>query len=177
MVAASLKLARISVIPRAALCLTCWLHISKSCNRMWTPRGRPMGTDTFVKENHDLLKRLHEVDVVVTVLLDLLQEDQLWLALGAEHGQQGSVLLQEECELKTLTFLGGTGWTHLNHNSNLESCSENIQFLDYLLITLCRIKMISLSWHLISFLSVSLPKGDICELVMISAVLLCLSIG
>lgn len=79
--------------------------------------------------------------------------------------------------MKTLTFLGGTGWTHLNHNSNLESCLENIQFLDYLLITLCRIKMNFLSRHLISFLSVYLPKGDKCELLMINAVLLCLSIG
>lgn len=66
----------------------------------------------------------------------------------------------------------------MNHNSNLESCLENIHFLDYLLITtLCQIKMNFLSWHLISFLSVYLPKGDKCELLMINAMQLCLSIG
>lgn len=66
----------------------------------------------------------------------------------------------------------------MNHNSNLESCLENIHFLDYLLITtLCRIQMNFLSWHLISFLPVYLPMGGKCELLMINAALLCLSIG
>lgn len=51
--------------------------------------------DTFIKQNHDLLKGFHEVDVVVTVLLDLLEEDQLGLALGAEHSQQGRILLEQ----------------------------------------------------------------------------------
>lgn len=31
---------------------------------------------TFVEEHHDLLKSLHEVDVVVTVLLDLQQQTE-----------------------------------------------------------------------------------------------------
>ena len=35
------------------------------------------GWITFVEENHDLLKGFHEVDVVVTVFLHLLEEDQL----------------------------------------------------------------------------------------------------
>jgi hypothetical protein len=32
--------------------------------------------DTFIKENHNLLKGFHEVDVVITVFLNLLEEDQ-----------------------------------------------------------------------------------------------------
>lgn len=51
--------------------------------------------DTFVEENHDLLEGLHEVDVVVAVLLNLLQQDELRLALGTEHSQQGSILLEQ----------------------------------------------------------------------------------
>lgn len=50
---------------------------------------------TFVEENHDLLEGLHEVDVVVAVFLNLLQQDELRLALGTEHSQQGSVLLEQ----------------------------------------------------------------------------------
>lgn len=51
---------------------------------------------TFVKENHDLLEGFHEMDVVITVFLNFLEEDQLGLALGAEHSQQGSILLEQK---------------------------------------------------------------------------------
>lgn len=34
-------------------------------------------TFTFIEEYHDLLKGFHEVDVVVTVLLHLLEKNQL----------------------------------------------------------------------------------------------------
>lgn len=49
---------------------------------------------TFVEEHHDLLKRLHEVDVVVAVLLDLQQQADLGQTLGGEGFQQRAVLLQ-----------------------------------------------------------------------------------
>lgn len=42
-----------------------------------TDLARPPDTPTFVEEHHDLLKGLHEVDVVVAVLLDLQQEAEL----------------------------------------------------------------------------------------------------
>lgn len=76
--------------PQVALCLT-------PPQRAATKPGNTGGTtwmDTFIEENHDLLKGFHEVDVVVTVLLNLLQQDQLGLALGAEHSQQRGVLLR-----------------------------------------------------------------------------------
>lgn len=61
---------------------------------------------TFVKENNNLLKGFHEVDVVIAVFLDLLKKHELRLALCAENGQQGCVLLQDKkvCE-------------HLSHNT------------------------------------------------------------
>lgn len=59
---------------------------------------------TFIKENHDLLEGFHEVDVVIAVFLNLLQEDKLWLALGTEHGQQGSVLLEQSRGKRCVTW-------------------------------------------------------------------------
>ena len=48
---------------------------------------------TFVEEHYDLLKGLHEVDVVIAVLLDLQQESELRQALGGKGFQEGTVLL------------------------------------------------------------------------------------
>ncbi len=53
-------------------------------------------TPTFVEEHHDLLKGLHEVDVVVAVLLDLQQQAELGQTLGGEGFQQKAVLLQKQ---------------------------------------------------------------------------------
>lgn len=39
---------------------------------------------TFVEEHHYFLEGLHEVDVVITILLNLQQKSQLWLTLGCE---------------------------------------------------------------------------------------------
>lgn len=51
---------------------------------------------TFVEEHHDLLKGLHEVDVVIAVLLDLQQQAELGQTLGGEGFQQRAVLLQDQ---------------------------------------------------------------------------------
>lgn len=56
---------------------------------------------TFVEEHHDLLKGLHEVDVVVAVLLDLQEQHQLRLALSAEQCQQRSVVLTKSTQTVT----------------------------------------------------------------------------
>lgn len=53
-------------------------------------------TPTFVEEHHDLLKSLHEVNVVVAVLLDLQQQAKLRQTLGGEGFQQKAVLLQKK---------------------------------------------------------------------------------
>lgn len=53
-------------------------------------------TPTFVEEHHNLLKGLHEVDVVVAVLLDLQQQAELGQTLGGEGFQQKAVLLQKQ---------------------------------------------------------------------------------
>lgn len=34
-------------------------------------------SNTFIKEHHNLLKGFHKVDVIITVLLNLLEKDQL----------------------------------------------------------------------------------------------------
>ena len=81
----------------------------KSFNKTRKHSGRTTQIHTFVKENHNLLKGFHEMDVVVAVFLNLLQEDQLWLALGAEHSQEWSVLLEEERGGRPFTFVGGIG--------------------------------------------------------------------
>lgn len=39
---------------------------------------------TFVEEHHYFLEGLHEVNVVITILLNLQQKSQLWLTLGGE---------------------------------------------------------------------------------------------
>ena len=52
-------------------------------------------TLTFVKQHHDLLEGLHEVDVVIAVLLDLQQQGELREALGGERFQQKAVLLRK----------------------------------------------------------------------------------
>lgn len=49
------------------------------------------------------------MDVVVTVFLNLLEEDQLGLALGAEHSQQWGILLPQKWGEKPLIFVGRTG--------------------------------------------------------------------
>lgn len=50
-------------------------------------------TGTFVEEHNNLLKSLHEVDVVVAVLLDLQQQTEFRQTLGGEGFQQKAVLL------------------------------------------------------------------------------------
>lgn len=56
-------------------------------------RGEKRETGTFVEEHHDLLKGLHEVDVVVAVLLNLQQQTEFRQTLGGEGFQQKAVLL------------------------------------------------------------------------------------
>lgn len=84
---------------------------------------------TFIKENHDLLEGFHEVDVVIAVFLNLLQEDKLWLALGTEHGQQGSVLLEQSRGKRCVT------WSQ--HSWNLNSALE----APFAVIMLCPIRV------------------------------------
>lgn len=67
--------------------MTSFLHIFKS-SYLWDV------VCTFVEEDDDLRKGLDEVDVVIAVILDLQQQHELGLALRAEHGQQGGVVLQ-----------------------------------------------------------------------------------
>lgn len=81
----------------------------KSFNKTREHSGRTTQIHTFVKENHNLLKGFHEMDVVVTVFLNLLQKDQLWLALGTEHSQEWSVLLEQERGGRPFTFVAGVG--------------------------------------------------------------------
>ena len=54
------------------------------------------GCFTFVEQNHDFLEGLHEVDVVITVLLDLQQESKFREALGGKSLQHRAVLLKVE---------------------------------------------------------------------------------
>ena len=49
----------------------------KSFNKTRKHSGRTTQIHTFVKENHNLLKGFHEMDVVIAVFLNLLQKDQL----------------------------------------------------------------------------------------------------
>lgn len=49
---------------------------------------------TFVEQNHNFLEGLHEVNVVVTILLDLQQESEFREALGGKSFQQWAVLLR-----------------------------------------------------------------------------------
>lgn len=49
---------------------------------------------TFVEQHNNFLEGLHEVDVVVTVLLDLQQECEFREALGGKSLQQWAVLLR-----------------------------------------------------------------------------------
>lgn len=65
-------------------------------DRMTAGCASAAATPTFVEEHHDLLKGLHEVDVVVAVLLDLHEQAELRLTLGGEGFQQNAVLLQEK---------------------------------------------------------------------------------
>lgn len=49
---------------------------------------------TFVEQYNNFLEGLHEVDVVVTVLLDLQQESKFREALGGKSLQQWAILLR-----------------------------------------------------------------------------------
>lgn len=89
-----------------------------------------MGVVTFVEENHNLLKGLHEVDVVVAVLLDLLQQGQLRLALGAEHSQEGSVLLQREWTAKPSLVGEDQGLGPWSPNHHEQACLKNTHVKD-----------------------------------------------
>lgn len=70
-------------------------------------------TPTFVEEHHDLLKGLHEVDVVVAVLLDLQQQAELGQTLGGEGFQQKAVLLQRRETTRRYVRENGTQLTLL----------------------------------------------------------------
>lgn len=48
---------------------------------------------TFVEEHHYFLEGFHEVDVVITVLLNLEQQSQFRLTLGCKGSKKRAVLL------------------------------------------------------------------------------------
>lgn len=100
--AASLKLAKISMNPNVPLCLNLCAGLQRASvkhgnthkhthtrkqkqktkpkqnqKNPWKCRGRATWIDTFIKENHDLLKSFHEMDVVITIFLNLLEEYEL----------------------------------------------------------------------------------------------------
>lgn len=49
---------------------------------------------TFIEQYNNFLEGFHEMDVVITVLLDLQQESKLREALGGKSLQQRAVLLR-----------------------------------------------------------------------------------
>ena len=54
-----------------------------------------LSTLTFVEQNNNFLESLHEVDVVITVFLDLQQKSKFREALGRKSLQQRAVLLKK----------------------------------------------------------------------------------